>query len=88
MRTEIRAFYGGIELGIAGVMILLWRMKQAAIGLIVGGVPLAGSALGRFLGMSLEGIDSTHLVLAGFELLGSFTCLLAAYLHGSIAPRK
>lgn len=79
MLTEIRAFYGGVELGIALAMLVLWHQGNSSAALLIGGLPLAGSASGRLLGMMADGFASTHLTLAMFELLGCAACMSAYY---------
>src|SRR6056297_1755198 len=50
MLTEVRAFYGGVEMAIAVAMIALWWRGDMFASLLVGGLPLAGSASGRLIG--------------------------------------
>lgn len=76
MQTEIRAFYGGVELAIAALMVLLWFQGHRKPSLLVGGVPLIGSACGRALGLLIDGYSSTHLLLACVEMLGATFCLV------------
>ena len=73
--TEIRAFYGGVEIGIAISMIVLWRRGSVFAALLIGGLPLAGSAMGRCLGMLNDGFSSTHAILAAIETVGALLCL-------------
>lgn len=75
MLTEIRAFYGGLELGIAVVMVVLWRQGHVGPALLIGGVPLAGSASGRLIGLVADGYSSLHLGFALFEFIGFAVCL-------------
>jgi len=79
MLTEIRAFYGGVELAIAVAMILLWRRGQWSAALLVGGLPLFGAASGRCIGMILDGFSPMHAGFAALEAIGAGFCL-AAYL--------
>ena len=76
MNTEIRAFYGGIEAGIAGAMFILWLRKQVWSALLIGGLPLLFSAMGRGLGMLVDGYSGTHAILAAAELTGAAICLI------------
>jgi hypothetical protein len=76
MLTEVRAFYGGIEMAIAVAMILLWRRGDLFAALLVGGLPLVGSASGRFLGMLVDGYSAIHLGFAVLELIGAAFCLV------------
>ncbi len=71
MATEIRAFYGGIEMAIAVAMIVLWRRGDLFAALLIGGLPLAGSATGRLFGMTVDGYSATHLGFASLELVGA-----------------
>lgn len=59
-------------------MLLLWSRGELFAGLVIGGIPLACSAGGRLLGMTIDGFDSTHLLMAGVEFGGCLFCLLAA----------
>lgn len=82
MLTEIRAFYGGIELAIALVMIILWKRGDLFAALLIGGVPLAGSAFGRCFGMVIDGYSTIHLVFAVIEAIGSIVCLVGCNVVG------
>ena len=77
MRTEIRAFYGGVEMGIAASMMVLWLRSQRFAAILVGGFPLLGSAMGRSIGMAIDGYSSLHLGLAGLEMTGALLCIAA-----------
>ena len=78
MATEIRAFYGGIEMAIAVAMIVLWRRGDLFAALLVGGLPLLGSAIGRFIGLVVDGYSMMHLGFAGLEIVGAAFCLAGA----------
>ncbi len=75
MLTEVRAFYGGVEMAIAVAMIVLWWRGDLFAALLVGGVPLVGSASGRLFGMLVDGFSPMHLAFAGLELIGAAVCL-------------
>lgn len=79
MATEIRAFYGGVELAIAVAMGLLWMRGDLFAALLIGGLPLAGAVLGRVLGMLLDGFSSLHLTMAAFELIGCVLCFVGCW---------
>ena len=79
MLTEIRAFYGGVELAIAVAMLWLWWRKELFAAALVGGLPLVGSASGRILGQFLDGYSMLHLRLASAETVGAAVCLLACW---------
>jgi len=91
MLTEVRAFYGGVELAIAVAMILLWRRGDLFAALLVGGLPLAGSACGRLTGLLVDGFSPMHLAFAALELMGAAFCLVGCILvskqTGIPAPR-
>ena len=74
MLTEIRAFYGGIELAIAAAMLILLRRGDLFASLLIGGLPLAGSAALRIVGQFLDGYSTTHLAFAAFECMGALFC--------------
>lgn len=75
MLTEVRAFYGGVEMAIAVAMILLWRRGDLFASLLVGGLPLVGAASCRLIGLMVDGFSLTHLGFAGLELVGAAFCL-------------
>lgn len=78
MLTEIRAFYGGVELAISAAMLILWRRQNLFAALLIGGLPLAGSAVGRSFGMITDGFSSLHAGFALLEAVGALFCLVAA----------
>lgn len=75
MATEIRAFYGGIEMAIAVAMVVLWRRGDLFAALLVGGLPLLGSATGRCVGLLVDGFSAMHAGFAGLEIVGAAFCL-------------
>jgi len=75
MLTEVRAFYGGVEMAIAVAMIVLWRRGDLFAALVVGGLPLVGSASGRLIGLVADGFSAMHLGFAGLEIVGAAFCL-------------
>lgn len=91
MLTEVRAFYGGVELAIAVAMLVLWWRGELFAALLVGGLPLLGAALGRLLGMIVDGYATLHLGLAAIELIGAGICaagcLAASRTRRQSAPR-
>ncbi len=74
MLTEVRAFYGGVEMAIAVAMIMLWRRGDLFAALLIGGLPLVGSAAGRCFGLVADGFSMTHLGFAGLEVVGAGFC--------------
>lgn len=78
MLTEIRAFYGGVELAIAACMLLLMRSGLYRPALLIGGLPLLGSSAFRCIGSFVDGFSGLHLAMAGIEF-GGFLFCLAAY---------
>ncbi|MDA9859072.1 DUF4345 family protein [Rubripirellula sp.] len=85
MLTEVRAFYGGVEMAIAVAMILLWKRGHLFASLLVGGLPLLGSASGRCIGLLIDGFSSMHLGFAILELVGAAFCL-AGCIMATSAP--
>ncbi|MEM9828783.1 MAG: DUF4345 family protein [Planctomycetota bacterium] len=77
MLTEIRAFYGGVEFAIAAAMILCWWRGEKFASLLIGGLPLIGSATGRISGLVFDGFSMLHLGFAGLEIIGASFCLVA-----------
>lgn len=80
MRTEVRAFYGGVEAAIGISMICLWLRGDRFAALFIGGLPLAGAASGRLIGMVLDGFFAPHLAFALFELLGAVVCFSGCWM--------
>jgi hypothetical protein len=62
-RTEVRAFYGGLELGIAAF--LGWCLAAASrtrVGLMAATMVVGCTGLGRLSGIALEGFETTPLM--------------------------
>jgi hypothetical protein len=76
MLTEIRAFYGGVEIAIAVSMIVLWFRGELFASLLIGGLPLAGSSAARTLGVIVDGFSSLHAGLAAVEFMGALLCTI------------
>ncbi|MBL8891792.1 MAG: DUF4345 family protein [Planctomycetaceae bacterium] len=76
IRTEIRAFYGGVQLAIATLMLIYWIRRDLFTSLLIGGLPLGLSALGRIVGMAWDGFSLLHLILAILEFSGILFCFL------------
>ncbi|MEM1224409.1 MAG: DUF4345 family protein [Planctomycetota bacterium] len=76
MLTEVRAFYGGVEGAIAIVMLVLWWRGELVASLLIGGMPLIGSATGRCLGLMVDGFSALHLGFASLECIGAVFCLV------------
>lgn len=74
MLTEVRAFYGGVEMAIAVAMIWLWHRGDLFAALLIGGLPLIGSATGRFAGLIADGFSMIHLGFAALEVVGAASC--------------
>lgn len=75
MLTEVRAFYGGVEMAIAVAMIVLWFRGDLFAALLVGGLPLLGSAGGRCIGVIVDGFSVMHVRFAVLEVVGAVFCL-------------
>ena len=76
MLTEVRAFYGGVEIAIAVAMIVLWRRGDSFAALLIGGLPLFGSSGGRCVGLVVDGFSTLHVVFACLEFVGAVFCLI------------
>lgn len=76
MATEIRAFYGGVEMAISVAMVILWKRGDLFASLLVGGLPLAGSACGRCVGMMADGFSNLHAGFACLEIAGATFCFI------------
>jgi len=86
-KTDIRAVYGGIDLGL-GLFFCVCATypRQAITGLRLGAVVLAAMAITRFSGIVLDGAQPTLTYqLWATELLGAAACLLALRQHARAA---
>jgi Domain of unknown function (DUF4345) len=83
MLTEVRAFYGGVEMAIAIAMMVLWRRGELFAALLAGGLPLVGSAIGRLTGLMVDGFSMMHLGFAGLEIFGATFCFVACRMISS-----
>ena len=79
MLTEVRAFYGGVELAIAIAMIILWWRGDLFASLLIGGLPLLGAAMGRLIGIVVDGFYAMHIGFAALELLGAAFCFVGCW---------
>ncbi|MGB1275351.1 MAG: DUF4345 domain-containing protein [Nannocystaceae bacterium] len=82
-KTDIRAVYGGLHLGL-GIFFSVCTTypRQAITGLRLGAVLLAAMAITRFAGIVLDGAQPTLTYqLWAMELLGATGCLLALRQH-------
>lgn len=77
--TEMRAFYGGLELGLGLFFIVCaLRVDLARAGLVLGVVSLSAVATTRLYGLIVDDSFSTLLVaVLGLELFGIAACLWA-----------
>lgn len=59
--TEIRAFYGGLQLGIG--LFLVWCLRapsRTSVGLLLIGFAVGGAGLARFFGVFFDRADTAH----------------------------
>lgn len=75
--AELRAFYGGLELGVGLTLALLLGRRQFAAATLLGAVTLLCVAAGRTLGVLVDGSNAMQYTLGSFELLGGGTNLWA-----------
>ena len=67
-RTDFRAMYGGLEIGLGGFMLACaLRREFVRIGLFAGACATAGMATARTVGMMLDGVALSQLVSAVVE---------------------
>lgn len=88
-RIEVRGFYGGLELGIAAF--LAWsalRTARLRSALVLAALTLGGTALGRLVGIALEGGSTTAQMwtFATMELVGAALASTALVRLGRDAP--
>jgi hypothetical protein len=67
-RTDFRAMYGGLEIGLGGFMLACAvRREFVRIGLFVAACGTVGMATARTMGMMLDGVAFSQLVSAAVE---------------------
>lgn len=88
-RTEIRGFYGGLELGLAGFFaVAALRPAWFRPALVVQVCALGGIAAGRLVGFALDGPpEALLLALLAAEIAGTGLGLVALRRLGAGAPR-
>lgn len=85
-RIEVRGFYGGLELGIAAFLAWCAAAKSAErvrAGLVLTAAVLGGTAVGRLVGVALEGGSTTPQMWSFVALELTGTTLAVAALRGS-----
>lgn len=88
--VEIRAFYGGLELGIAAFLaVCAFRGAWHRVGLVAQVAMFGGLASGRLLGLALDpgGIEALMVALTAAEGLGAVVGLVALR-RTSVVPTR
>lgn len=68
--TEIRAFYGGLQIGVGLFLLWCFRRRETSLGLVLVGLAVGGAAIGRTLGILLdESLTRFHLANLSIELV-------------------
>lgn len=87
-RTELRAFYGGLEIGLATFLILCARRPAWVLpGLLAAALVLGCVGTARLLGMALDGPVRNMLVAMVAELSGCALAVAAVVHEGRRAGR-
>ncbi|MEZ4435247.1 MAG: DUF4345 family protein [bacterium] len=75
-RVDVRAVYGGLQLGLGGwLAVAAWRPAAVRAGLGVAGAGFAGLAAGRGVGVVIDGLDGPLIAgLLAAELTGAALC--------------
>lgn len=77
-RTEIRGFYGGLELGLAAFFAACaFRPAWHRPGLVAQAAALLGIAAGRTVGLAVEGGSTPIVIFAAIEAVGGLIGLAA-----------
>ncbi len=69
--SDVRAIYGGMELGIAAFLVVCLRRGAIPTGLLAATLVLAGTALGRAVGLIVDGYTPITLRLLVAEGFGA-----------------
>lgn len=78
-RTELRAFYGGLEIGLAAFLILCARRPAWALpGLVAAALLMGGVGSARLLGMALDGFQKNMVIAMVSELAACALATVAA----------
>ncbi len=81
--TEIRAFYGGLQVGIG--CFLIWCVRQRALtlaGLLLVGLAVGGAGIARAFGMLIDGAPTTfHLTNFAIEVVTVAVVAVAVSRH-------
>lgn len=86
-RTEIRAFYGGLEIGLAAFLILCTRRPIWVLpGLLASALILGAVGTARLLGIVLDGPAKNMVIAVAAELGGSALAAAAAVHAARTAP--
>lgn len=77
--AEFRAMYGGLQIALAAIMLILYRTHQINYALAFIGIIYLGFGSGRLLGIILNSaFDRTTLIYITIEIIG---VLLSYYLY-------
>ena len=68
--TEVRAFYGGLQIGVGLFLLWCFCRREISLGLVLVGLAVGGAAIGRTLGILLdESPTPFHLGNLSIELI-------------------
>lgn len=77
--AEFKAMYGGLQIALAAIMFILYRIQQINYALAFIGIIYLGFGSGRLLGIILNGaLDRTTLIYISVETIG---VVLSSYLY-------
>lgn len=87
--TEIRAFYGGLELGLGALLLAaVHKVQYQRAGLVLGCVSYGSIGAARMLGMLADRDPSTFLWVALAIELGLAACYWWRLRAGKLAPKS
>ncbi len=86
--TDIRAVYGGLDLGIGLFLIFCWTKRQYALGLTACAFTLSGLACGRIIGIAIDSNqDNITFILLAAEVIGAVLAIGALIVGGNKTAR-
>ncbi|HLL52181.1 MAG TPA: DUF4345 family protein [Myxococcaceae bacterium] len=86
--SDVRAIYGGMELGFAAYLAVCVYRRETVKGLLAATLVLGGTAVGRGIGLAVDGFSPITLRLLFAEGFGAVANGVVLWLAHAKAPRS